>query len=129
MKNKAITSFCINLLVGLLFCFPVFSAQHNSTINFASEVSISCNELWINHVADSNHKLKKEFPKSYNLVKSKSAPKKAFDKKSFTAQHSPHVKYYINHYSDLASLFKKHLNSFYVNQSLLTELEVTKMRC
>ena len=29
LKNKTFISFCINLLVGILFSFPVFSAQGN----------------------------------------------------------------------------------------------------
>ena len=46
MKNKTFISFCVNLLIGLLFSFPVFSAQSSVvTVNIVkSECSIIENE-------------------------------------------------------------------------------------
>lgn len=129
MKNKALISFCINILVGLLFSFPVFSAQNISNIKLANEISISCNELCINHVAGSNHKLKKEYPKFLNLSETESVKKISHYKNSYPAHSSPQVEYYFNQYYDLTSSFNAYINSTYVDLSYLTELEVTKMLC
>ena len=129
MKNKALISFCINILVGLLFCFPVFSAEVISKIRY-SEVNVSCNELYINNIADSKDKLKKKFPKSFNPQKRESVKEnfKSFNS-SFQNHSSPTFNHFYHIYSDLTLPFKKYLNPYFIDLSYLTELEVTKMLC
>jgi len=127
MKNKALISFCINILVALLFCFPVFSAEVLSKIS-AKEVNVSCNELCINKIADSKDKLKKDFPKSFKPLKGSVKYYNPFNN-SFPAHASLPVRHFYHLYSDLTFPFKKFLFPDFADLSYLRELKVTKMLC
>jgi len=131
MKNKAIISFCINILVGILFTFPLFSA-HNISISVSSkkELTISGNEFCINSISDSRDRSKKEFPESKTTLMNSSVKKNYAIKKSIIPFHSPPItKYFYHIYSDLTFSYRKNLHPNFTDISYLTELKITKMLC
>lgn len=131
MKNKTIISFCINVLVGMLFTFPVFSADNLlNTVSSKKEFTISGNKLCINNISDSRNKSKKEFPENKTDLKN-SSPKNnhAISSSIYLFHSSPIVQYFYHIFSDLTLPFKKNLHPDFTDISYLTELKITKMLC
>lgn len=133
MKNKTYISFLINILVGILFSFPVFSAQGSieNCINSNNKEYYSVNQSDTFSESDyyfysANHL------SNYNL--SDALPSKLFKTKLTAGKKEKHL-------SDFSPLFLKDHDrhyylsnivfnySLYVNLSYLKELKTTKMLC
>lgn len=133
MKNKTFISFCINLLIGLLFSFPVFSAQGNvNTVNIAkSECNIIENESGFKGSSENISNSDISFPKDRILKTSE----KELSKKnsipgnkdnSITGSSPPGYREQLN----IEQLhFSLYFNPNFVNLSYLKDLRTTKMLC
>ena len=111
MKNKTSISFLINILVGILFSFPVFSAQGNA------EHYINSHEYYFinNHLSDAL--LSKLFKKNLTTCEKD-------DNSNDLSQRL--LKDQFREYF-LSDIFFK--NPDFVNLSYLKELKTTKMLC
>ena len=133
MKNKTFISFLVNLLIGIIFSFPVFSSQNsledfiNSNQDYVVCESVSetisfTDFYFYTAIHFNNHHL------------TDALPAKLF-KSNLTTGNK------VNHFSDSTpSLIKnqhrvssltdiQYANSCFVNLSYLKELKTTKMLC
>ncbi|MCB0728453.1 MAG: hypothetical protein KDD00_13390 [Ignavibacteriae bacterium] len=133
MKNKTFISFLINILIGILFSFPVFSAQGSieNYINSNEEYYVTVNQSESFSVSESTFLPSRQF-NFYHLSDSHSSK---YLKTNLTAGNKD------NHLSDFSLQLYKDLNRkyflsdfilknpCYVNLSYLKDLKTTKMLC
>ena len=132
MKNNSLISFRINVLVGLLFCFPVFSAEASIVISISKKESfLSCNEISNNDNAGSRNKFKIDLPIWKKLIREQTASENiSFNKNlSYHSRDDSSLYCYYELFSDLTFHFKKILKPVFVNISFLKELKTIKMLC
>ena len=129
LKNKNIIHLCINSLIGLLFIFPVFSAQNIDLNERDSE--LSCNSQSITCISNINDNSEKflpvnKSPEYFHLI-SFSKKFKYTSKYKFSLNHSPpDFKEFIGTETSSNNFY---LESTYVNLSYLKDLKITKMLC
>ncbi len=133
LKNKTFISFCINLLIGLLFSFPVFSAQSNvSYINITkSECSIIENEYGFKGSSENISNSDISFPKDRVLKSSETKlSKKNYTPgnkdNSKTSSSPPGFREQFNIEQTNSCLYS---NPDFVNLTFLKDLRTTKMLC
>ena len=133
MKNKNFISFLVNILIGIIFSFPVFSSNISleDYVNSNQGYVVSDNNSGNLSVSDFNFYTAKHF-NIHHL--SDALPAKLF-KSNLTTGNK------VNHFSDftpihLKNQFREYLlsdiyftNSHFVNLSYLKELKTTKMLC
>ncbi len=133
LKNKTFISFIINILIGILFSFPVFSAQGTAQncINSNEEYYFSVNQSETFSVSDCILYPEKQ-PCKYNL--SDAFPSKLFktnlsagNKNDHLSDHSLQLFKDFNRRYFLSDFIFK--NPCYVNLSYLKDLKTTKMLC
>lgn len=131
LKNRILISFFINLLVGILFSFPVFSAQSNASVSyqiqsefFVEEEIILSNDFQI--VGNTAIDYSKDLP--VNISRNKIIKRNLISgNKENTKNSSPPNPVYFNIL--ISSSTYINLNSTFVNLSFLKELRTTKMLC
>lgn len=133
MKNKTFISFCINLLVGILFSFPVFSAQGN--IAYFNITKNECNviesDFGFKNISESTGNSGKTFPedRSYRITKydlncknhtpgNKDNSQKGYSPPGFREQFIIEL-----------TQFNSYTNPVHVNLTYLKDLRTTKMLC
>lgn len=133
MKNKTVISFLVNLLIGIIFSFPVFSSHISleDYINSNQEYAVSDNNSGTVSVSDFNFYTAKHF-NIHHL--SDALPAKLFKTHLTTGNK-------VNHFSDFTPVLLRNqhreyflsdiyfTNSHFVNLSYLKELKTTKMLC
>ena len=133
MKNKTFISFLVNLLIGIIFSFPVFSSQNSleDFINSNQDYDVCESVSGTSSFTDFNFYTAIHF-KNHHLTDA--LPAKLF-KSNLTTGNK------VNHFSDSTpSLIKnqhrvysltdiQYANSCFVNLSYLKELKTTKMLC
>ena len=129
MINKFIISICINVLVGILFAFPVFSAHNISNFANSKKEQISLrSQICIDNFSRKGIKTgKNHFKKDY--IKLFSAKKYQAGKVTVENFSPAIINYFHQFYSDLTITFKKNLFPLYINIAFLTELKIIKMLC
>ncbi|MEO8446109.1 MAG: hypothetical protein ABI528_01370 [bacterium] len=135
MKNKTLISFCINLLIGILFSFPVFSQQTgvHSVIYTEQDYQILYNELTSCSTDSDIYKatsllcIEDTQIKIQNPIVNK--------KNNFSGSNNDKSDFYIagqsycNIYSHNSKLCCNNLYPTFVNISYLKDLRNTKMLC
>ncbi|MDQ3019587.1 MAG: hypothetical protein M3R36_03310 [Bacteroidota bacterium] len=133
MKNKTLISFLINLLVGIIFSFPVFSVQLFAHGDFTSNIEIVvCNdERTLEIVSDFGHVAAKLFPKE----KLNSFPNPKLFKKNNSPGNTDNTRIisfppgFREFTSSEISTTIQNLTYTFVNLSYLKDLKITKMLC
>ena len=135
MKNRILISFCINILIGILFSFPVFPVHSSysdlSNSGSGSEFRISGDEPEIKSISVLTGNTFNFYPEDnfvkIHRVKDVKKPFTTGNKgKSGTSTLQHHLKYYF--FNDLSSNLKDRVHSF-VNLAYLKDLKTTKMLC
>lgn len=133
MKNKTFISFCINLLVGILFSFPVFSAQGN--IAYFNITKNECNviesDFGFKNISESTGNSGKTFPDDgsfkitkYNLSNKNHTPGNKDNSQKIFSMPGFREQFII----ELAQI-NSYQNPFFVNLTYLKDLRTTKMLC
>ena len=133
MKNKTFISFCINLLVGILFSFPVFSAQGN--IAYFNITKNECNviesDFGFKNISESSGNSGRTFP----VERSIKITKNDLSNKNYTPGNKDNSQ---NGYSPpgfreqfIIELTQNisYSNPVFVNLTYLKDLRTTKMLC
>ena len=133
LKNKTFISFCINLLIGILFSFPVFSAQSNvNLINLSKcECSIIDNESCLNSISDNISNPAIAFPEQ--TIKKVSGSE--LSKKNYIPGNKHNSQLNFSPPGTKEQLIPdltqncSNLHTTFVNLTYLKELRTTKMLC
>ena len=132
MKNKTFISFCINVLVGILFSYPVFSSQDYSC-DFTINSEESCefvNETGCINISYVNGSSTKYYPKSeFDISSQYKFPGNCSsgNKDKTKVEYSPPCFNENLTYKFFKSQFC--LNPVFVNLAYLKDLRITKMLC
>ncbi|MEO8209960.1 MAG: hypothetical protein ABI840_05335 [bacterium] len=133
MKNKIVISFLINLLVGIIFSFPIFSVQLFAQGDCISNIEcmVSNDEAGSNILSDFVDNAVKHFPKHKlnnhpppKLFKKSSSPGNIDNTKINSSP--PGFKEYAS--PEILSN-KQNFTFTFVNLSYLKDLKITKMLC
>ena len=133
LKNKTFISFCINLLIGLLFSFPVFSAQSNVvSVNISkSECSVIENECGFKGSSENISNSDISFPKDKEiktsqakLTKKNYIPGNKDNSKSNSSPPGFREQFNIELLNNCL-----YSNPDHVNLTYLKDLRTTKMLC
>ncbi|MBK8549742.1 MAG: hypothetical protein IPL53_01270 [Ignavibacteria bacterium] len=131
MKNKTVISFCINILVGVLFSFPVFSTQSNNNILYPDKSEFNIQDVkdsqQITNVPGSSSKYYPESTKNsiyqYKFFGNSNSGNK--EKTEFKQSNTRFKEFFkLNIFLSLI-----YLNPIFVNLSYLKDLRTTKMLC
>lgn len=129
LRNKPYISFCVHLLIGILFSFPVFSTQgsvdHDPSASTQYTIADDCQAGYISYAEDQTGSA---------IQFSKSSPKKSFDHQYFPGdKHNTSIDLNYQWHNELSSRIiaadLKYHNSGFVNISYLKDLRTTKMLC
>ncbi|MEO8664164.1 MAG: hypothetical protein ABI462_01605 [Ignavibacteria bacterium] len=129
MKNRTFISFCINLLIGILFSFPVFSYQNNVNTSLSDCEILSTGHSYENSVINDG---------SENLIPQSKIVKHSHTriiKRNYFAGDKDNTKenfcspcFIELVFENNTSVAQKHY-PFFVNLSYLKELRTTRMLC
>lgn len=133
LKNRIFISFTVNLLIGILFSFPVFSSQLNVQSNVISKYTsnITESETCVAEISDNNFNTSVIFPGNKATIFSKTV----FIKKNSSPGNKDNTKissspFGFREHNALEVLSKSNnLNFTFVNLSYLKDLKTTRMLC
>ena len=133
LKNKTFISFCINLLVGILFSFPVFSAQGN--IAYFNITKNECNviesDFGFKNISESTGNSGITFPedRSNNISKDNLSNKNHTPGNKDNSQKGYSPPGFREQFIIELTQFNSYTNPVHVNLTYLKDLRTTKMLC
>ncbi len=135
MKNRIFISFLINILIGILFSFPVFSMNLNVQANSISkfEKRICENDIIVKNVSDNIYSYNTSiiFPKvsENNFIKTKRVKKGSSPGNRDKTKINSALPEFRKSLSTGILPCISNLNPTFVNLSYLKYLRITKMLC
>ncbi len=131
MKNKFVLSFCINLLIGILFSFPLLSDSISANSQYITgECFMSGKDICNVNITDGKDKLCEEFPAN-DFSKSKKSFRKQLPVRKFLFQtgYGSVYSFSPNFLIHFPSPPHNNLQNVHADISHLKELKITKMLC
>ena len=133
LKNKTFISFCINLLVGILFSFPVFSAQGNfAYFNITkNECSVIESDFGFKNISESTGNSGKTFPveRSFKITKNDHINKNYTPGNKDNSQKGYSPPGFREQFIIELTQNNSYQNPVFVNLTYLKDLRTTKMLC
>ena len=133
LKNKTFISFCINLLIGILFSFPVFSAQGNIVyFNITkNECNVIENDFGFKNISESTGNSGITFPedRSNNISKDNLSNKNHTPGNKDNSQKGYSPPGFREQFTIDLTQNTIYTNPFFVNLTYLKDLRTTKMLC
>lgn len=130
MKNKKLISFCIHLLIGIIFSFPVITAESNAMFDCSSDLmiieqgdNVSC-DLFLGDVLLQYHS-----KAEYCISEKKFFSNNHTDGNSGSSTPDYLTAQFCNFYHCNSIQLVRNLNHTFVDLSYLKDLKTTKMLC